>query len=81
MPSVNAQFIMPVTPAGGQSWVLMKHSEGSPCDLFVTHGWSEGIYEFTDKVLNSWPPSWKWSARRQGHTEREGQAFAARAAP
>jgi len=25
------------------------------CDLFVTHGWLEGIFEFSSKVLHSWP--------------------------
>jgi hypothetical protein len=25
------------------------------CDLFVTHGWAEGLYEFVDKVTASWP--------------------------
>merc|ERR1712190_50981 len=33
----------------------MLHPEGLQCDLFVTHGWNEGIFEFIDKVLNSWP--------------------------
>jgi len=54
--TVVAQFIKPVTYiAGDQSWALMRNPSGSKCDLFVTHGWAEGIYEFIDKVLNSWP--------------------------
>ena len=42
--------------AGNVSWALMKHPEGLPCDLFITHTWAEGIYEFVDKVEHSWPP-------------------------
>jgi len=54
--TVNQQLIKPITArAGGMSWALMLHPEGLPCDLFVTHCWREGIYEFIDKVLNSWP--------------------------
>ena len=41
--------------SGGQSWALLAHPSGLYCDLFVSHGWAEGIYEFIDKVLNSWP--------------------------
>lgn len=26
------------------------------CDLFISHAWKEGFYEFIDKVLASWPP-------------------------
>mmetsp|Transcript_63452 Transcript_63452/g.206104 ORF Transcript_63452/g.206104 Transcript_63452/m.206104 type:complete len:484 (+) Transcript_63452:279-1730(+) len=39
------------------SWALMLHPEGLECDLFVSHCWDEGIYEFIDKVLLSWPRS------------------------
>jgi len=54
--TVNEQFIKPVTEkAGNASWALMLHPEGLECDLFVTHAWQEGVYEFIDKVLNSWP--------------------------
>ena len=45
--------------SGGLSWALIQHSEGLECDLFVTHAWTEGIYEFIDKVLNSWPSGTK----------------------
>eukprot|EP00927_Polykrikos_kofoidii_P040898 TRINITY_DN34878_c0_g2_i1.p1 TRINITY_DN34878_c0_g2~~TRINITY_DN34878_c0_g2_i1.p1 ORF type:complete len:712 (-),score=73.18 TRINITY_DN34878_c0_g2_i1:9-2144(-) len=55
--SVNEQFIKPRTKiAGGMSWALMLHPDGIKCDLFVTHAWQEGIFEFIDKVLHSWPP-------------------------
>eukprot|EP00929_Paragymnodinium_shiwhaense_P026559 TRINITY_DN15785_c0_g2_i1.p1 TRINITY_DN15785_c0_g2~~TRINITY_DN15785_c0_g2_i1.p1 ORF type:complete len:494 (-),score=79.44 TRINITY_DN15785_c0_g2_i1:162-1643(-) len=38
------------------SWALMKHPEGRRrCDVFVTHAWAEGIFEFIDKVLASMP--------------------------
>ena len=54
--TVTQQFIKPVTEAAGNvSWALMKHPEGLLCDVFITHGWAEGIYEFVDKVENSWP--------------------------
>merc|ERR1712176_1586090 len=56
IPTVNSQFIQPVTRAAGNvSWALMLHPNGLTCDLFVTHGWDEGVYEFIDKVLHSWP--------------------------
>jgi len=54
--TVNHQLIKPVTHmAGKQSWALMNHPVGLKCDLFITHSWAEGIYEFIDKALNSWP--------------------------
>jgi len=54
--TVNLQLIKPVTQAAGDvSWALMKHPEGLQCDLFITHAWQEGIFEFVDKVLESWP--------------------------
>jgi len=37
------------------SWALLRHPEGLPCDVFITHSWSEGLYEFIDKLLDSWP--------------------------
>ena len=33
--------------------------DGLDCDLFITHAWQEDVFEFTDKVLTSWP----WRAR------------------
>ncbi|CAK0881830.1 unnamed protein product [Prorocentrum cordatum] len=54
--TVNEQYIKPVTLAAGKaSWALMRHPEGLPCQLFVTHGWEEGVFELCDKVLRSWP--------------------------
>mmetsp|Transcript_67290 Transcript_67290/g.186440 ORF Transcript_67290/g.186440 Transcript_67290/m.186440 type:complete len:579 (-) Transcript_67290:192-1928(-) len=50
------QYIKPLTKrAGSMSWALLRHPDGLECDLFVTHAWIEGIFEFVDKVLNSWP--------------------------
>ena len=54
--TVNEQFIKPVTAnAGNASWALMCNPSGIKCDVFVTHAWQEGLYEFVDKVVNSWP--------------------------
>lgn len=54
--TVNADVIKPVTAkAGNVSWALMLHPTGLRCDLFITHCWREGIYEFIRKVLHSWP--------------------------
>ena len=56
MYTVNMQYIQPVTAAAGNpSWALMLHPEGLKCDLFITHGWAEGVFEFVDQVVNSWP--------------------------
>ena len=52
MYTVTEQYIKPVTAAAGDvSWALMKHPQGLPCDVFITHAWSEGIFEFVDKVV------------------------------
>ncbi|CAK9021072.1 Uncharacterized protein SCF082_LOCUS15178 [Durusdinium trenchii] len=54
--TVVDQFVKPMTRAAGNvSWALMKHPEGLLCDVFITHAWAEGIYEFVDKVTQSWP--------------------------
>eukprot|EP00928_Gymnodinium_smaydae_P066030 TRINITY_DN4908_c0_g2_i4.p1 TRINITY_DN4908_c0_g2~~TRINITY_DN4908_c0_g2_i4.p1 ORF type:complete len:561 (-),score=84.72 TRINITY_DN4908_c0_g2_i4:226-1908(-) len=56
MYTVVAQFIKPVTAnAGGMSWALMRNPTGIKCDIFITHAWREGIFEFIDKALVSWP--------------------------
>jgi len=53
---VTRQLVAPVTATHGHaSWALMLHPDGLPCDLFVTHCWQEGTFEFVDKVLHSWP--------------------------
>ncbi|OLQ11953.1 hypothetical protein AK812_SmicGene4206 [Symbiodinium microadriaticum] len=54
--TVNKQYIMPVTvEAGKVSWALMRHPEGLDCDVFISHAWQEGVFEFLSKVLHSWP--------------------------
>ena len=58
--AVNEHYIKPVTAAAGKmSWALMMNPYGLDCDLFVTHAWQEDVFEFTEKVLASWP----WRAR------------------
>ncbi|CAE8586127.1 unnamed protein product [Polarella glacialis] len=50
------QYFQPLTKkAGSMSWALMRHPEGLKCDVFITHCWIEGIFEFIDKAVNSWP--------------------------
>merc|ERR1719424_2690203 len=54
--TVTEQFIQPITAAAGNmSWALLLHPEGLNCDLFITHAWQEGLFEFIDKVVHSWP--------------------------
>ncbi|CAK8989222.1 Uncharacterized protein SCF082_LOCUS1718 [Durusdinium trenchii] len=54
--TVTEQYIKPVTAeAGKMSWALMRNPFGLDCDLFVSHAWQEGIFEFLSKVLTSWP--------------------------
>lgn len=54
--TVTEQFIKPITrDAGGMSWALMRNPGGLKCDIFVTHAWQEGVFEFLEKVLDSWP--------------------------
>ncbi|CAJ1384843.1 unnamed protein product, partial [Effrenium voratum] len=54
--TVTEQFVKPLTAAAGKmSWALLRNPEGLRCDLFVTHAWAEGVYEFIDKVERSWP--------------------------
>lgn len=58
--TVVQQWIKPVTKAAGyMSWALMQHADGLECDLFITHGWLEGIFEFNRKVISSWPAGCK----------------------
>ncbi|CAE7943138.1 unnamed protein product [Symbiodinium necroappetens] len=55
--TVNEQLIKPVTSAAGNvSWALLKHPTGLIGDLFITHAWAEGLFDFVDKVSHSWPP-------------------------
>ncbi|CAE7214994.1 unnamed protein product [Symbiodinium sp. CCMP2592] len=54
--TITDQFIKPMSQrAGNMSWALLKNPNGLRCDVFVTHCWAEGIYEFLDRVEHSWP--------------------------
>jgi len=54
--TVNEQYIRPVTrEAGMMSWALMRNPNGLDCDLFISHAWQEGVFEFLRKVRHSWP--------------------------
>ena len=54
--TVNEQYVKPVTRlAGKMSWALMRNPEGLDCDLFISHAWQEGVFEFLAKVRHSWP--------------------------
>jgi len=57
--TVVDQLIKPMTdvdgPSGGASYALTHHPDGIDCEIFITHAWCEGVYEFIDKVLASWP--------------------------
>eukprot|EP00435_Cladocopium_sp_Y103_P024104 s2727_g5.t2 len=56
--TVNEQYIKPVTQdAGKMSWALMRNPDGLQCDLFISHAWQEGVFEFLAKVRHSWPRS------------------------
>ena len=56
--TVNEQYIKPVTQqAGKMSWALMRHRDGLECELFISHAWQEGVFEFLAKVRHSWPRS------------------------
>ncbi|CAJ1432323.1 unnamed protein product, partial [Effrenium voratum] len=55
---VNEHYVKPVTlKAGGMSYALMKHPEGLPCQVFVSHAWLEGVFELADLLKRAWPPS------------------------
>jgi len=60
MYNVVESYIKPLSDnAGGMSWALMRHPEGLPCDIFITHCWAEGAFEFIDKLIASWPKNKK----------------------
>jgi hypothetical protein len=60
---VNAKFILPVTekpdPIRGipyLSYSVGKNSQaGLQCDLFFSHAWDEGVFEFGKSALSAWP--------------------------
>ncbi|CAE7310416.1 unnamed protein product [Symbiodinium sp. CCMP2456] len=53
---VNTHYVKPVTlAAGGMSYALMKHPKGLICHVFVSHAWSEGVFELGNHVRSAWP--------------------------
>ena len=55
---MNEHFIKPLTlRAGGMSYALMRNPDGLECDVFVTHAWAEGCFEFCEKVRAACPPN------------------------
>lgn len=60
---INSKFIVPRTKGGDSihnicnlSYACMVNSKnGLLCDLFISHAWDEGIFEFAALVLNAWP--------------------------
>eukprot|EP00928_Gymnodinium_smaydae_P085699 TRINITY_DN6925_c0_g3_i1.p1 TRINITY_DN6925_c0_g3~~TRINITY_DN6925_c0_g3_i1.p1 ORF type:complete len:640 (-),score=64.45 TRINITY_DN6925_c0_g3_i1:190-2109(-) len=62
MYQVNEHYIKPrLQRSGAYSWALSRHEEGiGPCDVFATHAWSEGIFEFCSKVRRVWPKDAKY---------------------
>lgn len=53
---VNECFVKPKTlVAGGMSYALWLHPEGLPCQVFISHAWAEGIFEFGNGVRSAWP--------------------------
>jgi len=53
---VTKHYIKPMTlAAGGMSWALWCNPAGLKCDLFASHCWDEGIFEFIANALLAWP--------------------------
>ena len=56
---VNTQYIMGATDQGATlpfvSYSVLKNARmGCRCDIFASHAWGEGIYEFANYLLASW---------------------------
>lgn len=58
---LNNQFIKPRTDKAARPLplasycLLLNHVAGLECDLFVSHAWDEGFFEFSKIVLDAWP--------------------------
>eukprot|EP00931_Biecheleriopsis_adriatica_P104650 TRINITY_DN79296_c0_g1_i1.p1 TRINITY_DN79296_c0_g1~~TRINITY_DN79296_c0_g1_i1.p1 ORF type:complete len:664 (+),score=62.73 TRINITY_DN79296_c0_g1_i1:72-2063(+) len=52
---VNENYIKKETLSAKTSWSLMRHPQGLKCDLFATHCWEEGIFEFLAALKGAWP--------------------------
>jgi len=50
MVSADSLAVEPMT-----SWALMKNPKGVDIDLFVSHAWDEGVFEFGKNLLENWP--------------------------
>ncbi|CAJ1435608.1 unnamed protein product [Effrenium voratum] len=68
--TVTEQYIKPVTKeAGKMSWALMRNPDGLQCDLFISHAWQEGVFEFLTKVKHGWPCAYEaYLAQEEGKT-------------
>jgi len=55
MHNVVQHIVKTQTTRVGMSWALMKHRGGLEVDIFATHAWNEGVYEFIRKMKSSWP--------------------------
>lgn len=53
---VNELVVKPQTlAAGGMSYALWLHPSGLACQVFISHAWAEGIFEFGLGVQGAWP--------------------------
>jgi len=53
---VVTHYLIPGERANsGVSWALQRHPYGLKCDVFVTHCWAEGVFEFITQVRQAWP--------------------------
>eukprot|EP00435_Cladocopium_sp_Y103_P035593 s1200_g9.t1 len=62
MHQVNAEYIQPTTLQTDAvhgipclSYALHQNAWGLHCDLFISHAWSEGVFELCHTVDRSWP--------------------------
>ena len=55
MHAVVAHVVKTSMTEAGVSWALQRHRGGKPIDIFCTHCWNEGVYEFCTKMRASWP--------------------------
>ena len=61
MHQVNEGLIKPCTAEHAQlpgaSYAVLRNLRtcGLRCDLFFSHAWDEGVYEFIDSALKHWP--------------------------
>ena len=52
---VNTHVVKPRTlAAGGASYALIKHPDGLPCEVFVSHCWHGGLFHLKRSVRIAW---------------------------